>query len=319
MALALVAAGCSDALEQASSAGQVIGFSDSSALSLIAATGFAVTTLNLGTGYTQAALTGRGSVILVWRSGNARDTSVADVLDLARGATTPDQFPIAGTSLGATIEDDSLAWVAVSTRGAVARVNYRTHVVTAVPVGGTPRAVAFTAGQVFVINSTGTGSWVSAVDPARATVLDSIPLSGAGASAAVVGGDSLLYVIEAGSGKVSVVDPVGRHELVVINGLSPGIGSPVFHPAGRLLVAAGTDGILEVNTLTRSVTRGPGQGVRPGGHGVLALALDNGGRVYAGDSSCTVVHVLAAPPDYGEIRAVTVLGCPAAAATAVRP
>jgi hypothetical protein len=154
-----------------------------------------------------------------------------------------------------------------------------------------------------------------------------------GAIAATVGGDSLLYVLERGSpgaadGRLSIVDPVTRVELVVINGLGAGAVGAVFHPSGRLLVASVTDGILEVNTLTRTVTRGPGAGVKPAGHGVLSLALDNGGRVFAGDATgCAggggggggVVHVLSAPPDYRELHAVNVGACPAAAATAVVP
>lgn len=322
VALALAAAGCSDALDQASSAGQIVAFSDSSALSLIAAIGHAVTTLDLGTGYSRAALASHGSVFLVWRSGNARDTGVVDVVDLALATSAPtDSVRLAGALLGAAIADDSLAWVAVSDHGAVARVNYRTHNVTTITVGGTPRAVAFTAGHVFVINATPSGSWVSVVNPATNLVVDSIPLAAPGANAAVVGGDSLLYVTEAGAGggKVSVVDPAAYQELVVIEGLGPGITSPVFHPAGRLLLADPSDGVLEINTLTRSVTRGPGQGIKPGGHGVVALGLDNGGRVYAADSSCGVVHVLAPPPDYGELHALTVTGCPTTAATAVQP
>ena len=78
------------------------------------------------------------------------------------------------------------------------------------------------------------------------------------------------------------------------------------------------EGILEVNTLTRSLVPRPGGGVKPGGHGVAALALDQRGRIYALDrGDCTtpgVVHVLSAPPDYAELETVPVGVCPSAAA-----
>ena len=156
---------------------------------------------------------------------------------------------------------------------------------------------------------------------------DSIPLTGADASFAVVGDDSLLYVIAAGdagraNGKLSIVDPVTRTEVAVLNGLGERPGAMAFHPTGsRLLIASRTEGILEVNTSIRAITRGPGNGVKPGGHGVEGLAIDLRGRVYAVDPDrCGVpgvVHVLTAPPDYSEIKTVLVGNCPTTAAVAV--
>src|SRR5437667_431978 len=109
-----------------------------------------------------------------------------------------------------------------------------------------------------------------------------------------------------GDGKLSVVDPASRTELVVINGLGEAPGAAAFHPSGRVLISSISDGILEVNTLTRSVTRGPGQGLKPGGDGVTGLAIDQGGRVYALDAgACTspgVVHVRTAQLYFRETR-----------------
>ena len=139
----------------------------------------------------------------------------------------------------------------------------------------------------------------------------------------------MLYVVAAGhagqaDGKLSIVDPVSRTEVAVLNGLGESPGAAVFHPSGgRLLVASLTEGILEVNTTIRSVTRGPGNGVKPGGHGVSGLAIDLRGRVYAVDPGACLaagtVHVLTAPPNYNEINAVPVGVCPATAAVAATP
>lgn len=320
----ILATGCSDALEETSSAGQVIGVSDLNTLSLISAVDFSTSAVALSPGYTNASLAGRESVLLVFRGGGILNDSRVDVIDLSQSSPAADGFALAGSSLGGAIQDDSIAWVAVS--GAVARVNYRAHTATTVPLGGAPQTVVITAGRVFVVNGGSGASWLSVVDPTQSSIVDSIPLSGADAVTATVGGDSLLYVIEAAppDGKVSVVDPVDRRELLVINGLGDGAGPAVFHPSGRLLIASSAEGILEINTLTARLTRGPGSGIKPAGHGVVSLTLDNGGRVYATDAAaCSgaggVVHVLGQPPEYREIRAVSVAACPFTAATAERP
>jgi len=146
---------------------------------------------------------------------------------------------------------------------------------------------------------------------------------------AAVGDDSLLYVVAAGrsgtaDGKLSIVDPKRRAEVAVLNGLGESPGAVVFHPTGsRLLIASAREGILEVNTSIRAVTRAPGNGINPGGSGINGLAIDLRGRVYAvGPGGCNgpgMVHVLTAPPDYREIHTVTVGICPTTAAVAATP
>jgi len=185
---------------------------------------------------------------------------------------------------------------------------------------------------VFVVNGNLSGatpagpSWLTSFDCCGVRTTVSIPLTGANARFAVVGDDSLLYVIAAGhgaaaDGKLSIVDPIARTEVAVLNGLGERPGAMAFHPTGsRLLIASLTEGILEVNTSIRAITRGPGNGVKPGGQGVAGLAIDLRGRVYAVDPvGCDVpgvVHVLTAPPDYHEIKTVPVGNCPTTAAVA---
>src|SRR5437660_1417090 len=184
------------------------------------------------------------------------------------------------------------------------------------------------AGQVIgVVNAAdNTVSFVSATDFSVRTVGLATP-GGAATTAAGRGGTVIVPLGPADS--VAVIHNAGLCTTglcvrpVVVNGLGDSPGAAAFHPSGRVLVASASEGILEVNTLTRSVTRGPGQGVKPGGHGVAGLAIDQGGRVYALDAGvCTgpgVVHVLSPPPDYDELRAVTVGVCPSATALAVVP
>jgi DNA-binding beta-propeller fold protein YncE len=243
-------------------------------------------------------------------------------------------LPLAAGSgaTGVAIQDDSIAWVANPNLNTVTRVNYVNGDAASIPVGAYPQAVAIVGTRVFVVNGNLVGSspagpsWLTSFDCCGVRTPDSIPLTGTNARFAVVGDDSLLYVVAAGrsgdaDGKLSIVDPVTRTESAVVNGLGESPGAVAFHPTGgRLLVASATDGILEINTSIRAVTRGPANSVKPGGHGVSGLAIDLRGRVYAVDpGSCAAagtVHVLTAPPDYHEIHTVAVGQCPTTAAVA---
>jgi len=343
-----LATGCSDALEQKSSAGQVIGVVNANdrTLSVISATDFTVTTRSWQMGSaTPRTIDGRGHVFVV-PLGAADAVGVDLFFTCPPGASSlcvqPDYtlpLPTGSGATGVAIQDDSIAWIANPNLNTVTRVNYFSGDTTSVPVGVYPQAVALVGTRVFVVNSNLVGStpagpsWLTSFECCSVRTPDSIPLTGTNARFATVGDDSLLYVIASGhtgarDGKLSIVDPQTRVEVAVLNGLGESPGAAAFHPAGsRLLVASATEGILEVNASIRVITRGPGNGVKPGGNGVSGLAIDLRGRVYAVDAAtlatpefCAVsggvVHVLTAPPDYHEIHTATV-GCgPTTAAVA---
>jgi hypothetical protein len=338
-----IATGCSDALEQQSSTGQVIGVVNGGdrTLSLISATDFTVSTRDWQRGSaTPRTIDGRGNVFLV-PLGQADAVGVDRLLGpCGPGAlcVQPDYVLSLAAGSGATgvaIQDDSIAWIANPNLNTVTRVNYFNGDTTSIAVGVYPQAVAIVGTRVFVVNGNLSGatpagpSWLTSFDCCGVRTTDSIPLTGANARFAVVGDDSLLYVIAAGhgaaaDGKLSIVDPIARTEVAVLNGLGERPGAMAFHPTGsRLLIASLTDGILEVNTSIRAITRGPGNGVKPAGQGVVGLAIDLRGRVYAVDPvGCDVpgvVHVLTAPPDYHEIKTVPVGNCPTTAAVAATP
>src|SRR5881628_3589712 len=210
VAVALAAAGCSDALEQTSSSGQVIAVVNSNhTVSFVAAADLSVRTVDLQAGGAAITAAGRGSTVLV-PLGSADSVAVINnaglcttglcvrpvvVLPLARGSG----------ATGVVIQDDSIAWVANPKLNTVTRVNYITGDTTSSPVGVYPQAVAVVAGRVFVGNGNLVGSapagpsWLSSF-PCCGTVspVDSVPLTGANARVLVVGDDSLLYVLEAG-------------------------------------------------------------------------------------------------------------------------
>src|SRR5436305_553604 len=340
LALALTAA-CSDALEQTSSAGQVIGVVNASdrTLSVISATDFTVSTRDWqSASASPQTIDGRGHVFVV-PLGAADAVGVSLLFTCPPSALAlcarPDYvLPLAAGSgaTGAAIQDDSIAWIANPNLNSVTRLNYLSGNTASIAAGVYPQAVAIVGRRVFVVNSNLLGatpagpSWLTSFDCCTTPTPDSIALTGVNARFAVVGDDSLLYVIESGhagaaDGKLSIIDPVTRTEIAVLNGLGESPGAAAFHPAGsRLLVASAAEGILEVNTSVRAVTRGHGNGIKPGGQGVSGLAIDLRGRVYAVDASSSgappelcavsrgVVHVLNAPPDYSEIHTATV-GC----------
>ncbi len=340
----LLAVGCSDALEQRSSAGQVIGVVNASdrTLSVVSATDFTVSTRDWRSGSaTPRTIDGRGHAFVV-PLGAANAVGVSRFFQCPAGAlcVPPDYvLPLAAGSgaTGVAIQDDSIAWIASPNLKTVTRLNYLSGDTLSVRAGVYPQAVAIVRGRVFVVNGNLTGaplspagpSWLTSFDCCGARTSDSIPLTGTNARFAVVADDSLLYVVTSGhagaaDGRLSIVDPVSRMEVAVLNGLGESPGPVAFHPTGgRLLIASLTEGILEVNAATRSITRGPGNGVKPGGHGVSGLAIDLRGRVYAVDpgscASAGTVHVLSGPPGYNEIQALSVGVCPTTAAVAATP
>ncbi|HYT83013.1 MAG TPA: hypothetical protein VEK86_06155 [Gemmatimonadales bacterium] len=334
--LALAALGCSDALEQDTTAGLTVAVvnTGSNTVSFVDATHFVATRsedLTPPTG-TPATADARGTLILV-PMGDADALRVVSSGTLPSGAPPVIALPAGSGATGVAIEDDSTAWVANPNLNSVTQVHYLTGDTATWGAGTFPQAVAVTDLYVFVVNGNLTGgqpagpssvTWFSRPGPIRA--YGTFALSCTNARFAVLGADGLLYVVcsgtpGAGDGKLAIVDPVARRELAVLNGLGESPGAAVYHPSGRLLIASPTDGILEVDTQTRTVT--PGPGFKPGGNGIAALALDPRGRVYAAaPGTCAapgVLYVLTAPPAYRQITTVPLGVCPAAAVLAAVP
>jgi hypothetical protein len=335
----LALAACSDALEQATSAGQVVVSVNtvSGTLSLVSVDDRTVSSLAVPPdGSAPRSLAVLGSRLVA----PAGDSATLAVFDFSNG-TPPGVVtrPLPGTSGtgGVAFQNDSVAWVANPARNTVTRVNLQTGDTMSTTVGVYPRAVVVTGGFVYVVNAnvvSGTPagpSWITvlAANAGAPPAVDSIPLTGTNAGDATLGADSLLYVVDAGTpgkadGRLSIVDPVRGVELVVVNGLGESPGAAVYHPSGRLLIASLTAGVLEVNTATRTLSRGPSNSIVPkGASGVAALTLDQAGRVYAfdpGDCSAPgALHILSPPPDYDDVRQIPVGICPQAAATILVP
>jgi len=332
--LAPMMAGCSDALERTTPVGQeiVVLNAQTPSLTLVNAGDFTVSSLALVTAAPGArSVAGQNQSVLV-------PTGPGDGIQVLTLGGASRTVPLAAGSgaTGAAFQDDTLAWVANPGLNTITELNVMTgDTLRSLAVGPRPTAVAVLGGMVFSVNSNTSGDTVQGASTLTAWKTDgsgtpdTIALTGADAHYVVVGDDSLLYVVERGDsgqadGRLSVVDPVSRQEVVVINGLGERPGPGVFHHTGRVLVASRTDGILEVNALTRSVVRGPGAGVKPQGQGVVALALDNRGRIYAvTDGGCAAtpgtLYVLSPPPNYDVVASATLGLCPVAAGVAEMP
>jgi streptogramin lyase len=324
--LLAVLAACSDALDQDTTAGQIVAVLNAGSvdLTLVDVNRLEATALLLAPGV-PTSLDARGQDLVI-----ALGDSVQVATPTGAGAVIA--LPDGSGAMGVGIEDDSIAWIANPGLNSATRVNYRTGAVSSTAAGVYPQAVAVTERYVFIVNGNLVGGQPAGLSSLRwrgtgatGSAAGTSPLNCTNAGYATVGGDGLLYVVCSGTagaadGKLAIVDPVDRREVAVLNGLGESPGPAAYHPSGRLLVASLTEGILEVNTSTRSVVRGPGQGIKPEGEPVAALVVDTRGRVYAvAPSGCTgpgAVHVLRAPPDYRVIATVAVGVCPVAAVLA---
>jgi streptogramin lyase len=335
--LALLA-GCSDALEETTSRGDavVILNAGSDSLTLVTVDQHVVSALAVPpAGAAPAGVAVLGSLLAV----SGGDSAALTVFGFDNGQPSSDTTARLAPSVptgAVAFENDSLIWVANPSRNTVTRLNVRSGAAATFAVGQDPEAVAVVNDVVYVVNANDVNgtpagpSWMSvlAADAVGPVVPDSAPLTGTNARFITLGDDGFLYVVESGTagqgdGTLSVVDTTSRSEQAVLLGLGDSPGPLVYHPTGRILVASPSQGILEINTATRTVVRGPGDGVRPDSAHFAALTLDPSGRIYALDQgTCAapgVLYVFGPPPDYDELATVPVGTCPVAAATVLIP
>jgi hypothetical protein len=260
------------------------------------------------------------------------DNAVA-VVDLV-SATLVRTIPLPDNSgaTGSAIVDDSIAFVANPNLNTVSRVNYVEGTSTESPVGVYPQGIIYARGRIFVMNGNlvnfapAGSSWLTVIDPAANTVVDSVALTGPGnAGFATLGTDGLLYVMSTGNfsdgeGRLSIVDPVGLMEMASFTGFGAGPGN-VAADGSRLYVSSFSEGLMEFDTDANQVVRGAGDGVAIPGNS--AVAVDSKGRVYAIESGpCQggkpgKAHVLDSA--LVEKSVITLGECPAGAITVQIP
>jgi hypothetical protein len=245
-------------------------------------------------------------------------------------------------ALGGVMVSDSVAWVALSGRDAILRVNLASGDTASIAAGRTPVDIAQARGRLFVVNANVVAcpapdllcpagpSWITVHDAATGARLgarDSIALPGPGhARYAAVGADGRVYVMSVGSsedplGRLAIIDPVDRVEAGSFGGFGERPGQIAADRGERILVSSRTEGLMEFNTRMRAVVRGAGGGIP-----VLAnagVAVSGSNHVFAIEAgSCTAGTSGRARefrPDLTEVGAFSLGGCAGAAATAVIP
>jgi len=233
---------------------------------------------------------------------------------------------------GAAFEGDSAVWVSNPLLNTVTRITIASGDTASVAVGQYPQGLAVLGDDLWVLNANletatftpaGPG-WLTVVELASRTVSDSIGLTGLNSQFLIPADDGLLYVVHSGrfgvvEGRLSVVNPVTRAEVAVINGLGefPGAAADDLRRA-RVIVSSFNYGLMEVDRATRTVTRGPDDGLLIDGAGFAGVTLDSSGRIYGIQSGDCVapgrVQVLQA--DFSRVVTVTAGSCPFAVAAA---
>jgi len=243
-------------------------------------------------------------------------------------------------ALGGVVLNDSIAYVALSERNVLLKVNLETGDTLGIHVGSNPQDVVVARGKLFVVNANLTDcpppdlrcpageSWVSVVDPITnsPSLPDSIPLPGPGhASYAAVGADGRVYVMQLGGpdapdGRLSIVDPLNRHEVGNFGGFGVSPGSIAADLGERVMVASLTEGLMEFNTRTRTVVRGAGAGLPLTANS--GVAIDSQGRIYGIEAGCAVQPTGRARvfrPDLTEARPIPLGNCAGGATTTLIP
>jgi hypothetical protein len=242
---------------------------------------------------------------------------------------------------GAAIQGDSVAFVALSALGSIARVHLITGAVTTVATGPRPRDLVLTRGRLFVVHGgeecvvpeeecPTDGSWILVTDPVslvRPGVGDSVPLPGPGnASFAVVASDGRLYVLSTGTletpaGRLSIVDPVSRVEVGSFGGLGEFPGPITADRGERIIISSITEGLMEFNTRTRSVVRGANAGIPVATN--RGVTTDSQGIIYGIEggtcSGSSNGRVRLFRTDFTEVRSIPLGVCAGSATTTLIP
>jgi DNA-binding beta-propeller fold protein YncE len=244
-------------------------------------------------------------------------------------------------ALGGAVLNDSVAYVALSNRNLLLKVNLETGDTLGIPVGSNPADVVVARGKLFVVNANLTDcpapdlrcpageSWLTVIDPITnaPSAPDSIALPGPGhASYAAVGADGRVYVMQLGGpespeGRLSIVDPLNRSEVGNFGGFGTSPGAIAADLGERVMVASRTEGLMEFNTRTRTVVRGAGSGLPLTAN--TGVAIDSHGQIYGIEAgACAVATTGRARvfrPDLTEEQPIPLGNCAGGATTTLIP
>lgn len=200
--------------------------------------------------------------------GNAASVALVDLA----GERTERFFIFAsGNATGSAFVDDTTVLAANTSTNVVGKFTTgqaSDAISDTVHVAPAPTAVVAAGGRGFVIsgnldeNFTPIGDGiVTAIDPSTMSVVGTVGTGGQNPTAATVGPDGKLYVVNTGDfvsdGSVAVIDPSTLHLDDVVSGFGPGPGSIHIDAAGVAYVSGFFTGTVVWNTHTRQFVRGP--------------------------------------------------------------
>ncbi len=188
-------------------------------------------------------------------------------------------FP-AGNATGAAFVDDNTALAANLIDDYIGKFTFDqadAAITDTVQVPPAPTSIVMAGGRAFVVSGNldetftplGNGL-VTVIDPATMTAVDTIEVGGTNSSAAAVGPDGLVYVVNTGDfvgdGSVTVIDPATLAVVDTYGGFGAGPGAISIDDDGRAYVSSFSTGTVVWDTGTQTFLRDPAEsGVRPPG------------------------------------------------------
>jgi hypothetical protein len=178
-------------------------------------------------------------------------------------------FP-SGNTTGSVWSNDTTIFAANTTTNKVGRIyigQVAADIATTVTVAPAPTALAYVNGRVLVISGNlanyapiGNGI-VTAINPVTMTVLGIVQTGGTNPTAAAVGPDSLLYVLNTGDyvadANLTIINPATLAIVATIPGMGAGAGAISIDDAGIAYISSFSGATIAWNTKTRAFLRTP--------------------------------------------------------------
>jgi hypothetical protein len=309
IAVAVLAGACSDSTSPSIAPGFLGGTSANHEIGLVVnSTGKALTMFQLGAPTVQkqiplgtsATVTPVGASIRGRRAavplGNAASVALIDLENavVQRFFTFP-----TGNATGSAFSDDTTLLAANTATGVVGRatVNQQADAITATaPVAPQPTAIVMAGARALVVSSNLDENYVpisngvvTAVDPKTMQVLGTAAMGGTNSTAAALGPDGLVYVVNTGDyvgqSSLTILNPATMIVVTTVPNMGTGAGDISIDAAGLAYISSFGYGTLVWNTVTRSFVRGIDNPVcaklaSAGCRGAAAAITNAGGNVY---------------------------------------
>jgi hypothetical protein len=226
------------------------------------------------------------------------DAASVAIIDLTTAAITRFFTFASGNTTGSAFSNDTTVFAANTALNTVGRFTTgqsSTTISTVVSVAPGPTAINFTGGRILVtsgnldanFNPIGNGI-VTAIDPVSMAVLGTATTGGTNSSAAAVGPDGFLYVLNTGDfvgeGSMTVINPATMQVVRTVSNMGVGPGDISIDASGLAYISGFFSGTLVWNTKTLAFVRGESNPVCAPAlgscRGAFAAATNSAGNLY---------------------------------------